>query len=366
MNKEYFTQKIIKNIMIIIIIITAAGLLILSINKKNQNNEQLGYVEKTGFFFDTFISFKLYFNDYDTYNEYTDDAEKYFNDKANEIIGKCNFFEKLFSKTLTGSDIYNINKYRTADVNYYTYDIIEKSINYSKITSGALDITIGTVLEGYSYEEQKIYDKSVTESLLNSISYNHIKLTHSDSFYRVSLSDNDTILDLGAVAKGYITDYFCSYLHEAGINNFIINLGGNMYVSGSKDNSKVHSYYNIGIQYPFEETGESIRILKTADSSVVTSGIYQRYFKKDNTIYHHIFSPFTGYPVKNDLYSVTIINPSSFVCDALSTAVFVLGKNKGMELINSLNDTECIMISNEYSVYLSKGLTSHDKIIEKK
>ena len=130
----------------------------------------------------------------------------------------------------------------------------------------------------------------------------------------------------------------------------LINLGGNVLALGTKLDG---SDYNIGIQKPFDESGEPITSVKISDQSVVTSGIYQRYFQQDGKLYHHILDPKTGYPCENSLYSVSIITDSSLTADALSTTCFLLGYEKGMELINQLDDTDAIFITNDNEIHYS-------------
>lgn len=155
-------------------------------------------------------------------------------------------------------------------------------------------------------------------------------------------------IDLGAIAKGYIADQVKTYLKKQGIKHAIINLGGNVDVIGTKpDGSK----YNIGIQKPFDESGEAITSVQLKDQTVVTSGIYERYFKKNGKLYHHILDPRTGYPCENNLYSVSIITDSSTKADALSTTCFLLGYEKGMELIQSMDGVEAIFITDDEKVH---------------
>ena len=159
-------------------------------------------------------------------------------------------------------------------------------------------------------------------------------------------------LDVGAVAKGYIADRLRDYLEEEGIDHAMIDLGGNIIAMGSKLDG---SDYNIGIQKPFDENGTPITSVKLSDKSIVTSGVYQRYFEQDGKIYHHILDPATGYPCENNLYSVTIITDSSLTADALSTTCFLLGYEKGMNLINQLNNVDAVFITNDNQIHYSKN-----------
>ena len=132
----------------------------------------------------------------------------------------------------------------------------------------------------------------------------------------------------------------------------LINLGGNVLALGTKLDG---SDYNIGIQKPFDESGNPVTSVRISDQSVVTSGIYQRYFKKDGTIYHHILDPATGYPCKNNLYSVTIITDSSLTADALSTTCFLLGYDRGMKLIDQLDNVDAVFITDDNEIHYSSN-----------
>ena len=143
------------------------------------------------------------------------------------------------------------------------------------------------------------------------------------------------------------------YLINEGISSGFINLGGNVLTLGKKNDG---SNYTIGIQKPFDETGNAITTVEVDDKSVVTSGIYERYYRINGKIYHHLLDVSTGYPYDNGLYSVTIISESSMDGDALSTICFALGLDKGMELIESMDDTEAIFITDNYEVVSSSGV----------
>jgi thiamine biosynthesis lipoprotein len=168
------------------------------------------------------------------------------------------------------------------------------------------------------------------------------------------------MLDLGAIAKGYAADEAAVIAIRSGVNRGIVNLGGNVVTFGIK---RDRSPWRIGIQSPDERHGGSIGYVQTREpfTTVVTSGIYQRFFEKDGIHYHHIFSPETGYPVQNELYSVTIIIGvshlfSSMDADALSTAVFVLGYERGLTLVNSLPGVEAVFVFKDRSIRTTPGV----------
>ena len=164
------------------------------------------------------------------------------------------------------------------------------------------------------------------------------------------MSDPYAKIDLGGIAKGYIADQVKNYLVEEGIEHAYINLGGNILTLGGKTDD---SNFRIGIQKPFAEDGTVMAVLPVSDKSIVSSGNYERYFKKDGKIYHHILDPSTGYPIENNLNQVTIISDKSVDGDALSTTCYALGLDEGLKLIQSMDNIEAVFITNDNTIYKS-------------
>jgi thiamine biosynthesis lipoprotein len=159
-------------------------------------------------------------------------------------------------------------------------------------------------------------------------------------------------LDLGAIAKGYAADEIEQILLNHKVKAAVIDLGGNIFVFGSK---KDKSPWRVGIQNPESERGEYLGIVTGGQMTVVTSGVYERYFIENGKRYHHILSTQTGFPVDNGLLSVSIVSKSSIDADALSTSLFILGIEKGMEFLKRFPDTYAIFIDKDKKVYLSVG-----------
>ncbi|MBO7093867.1 MAG: FAD:protein FMN transferase, partial [Spirochaetia bacterium] len=169
----------------------------------------------------------------------------------------------------------------------------------------------------------------------------------------VFLPEKELAVDLGGIAKGYIADRVKDFLVSSGAGAGIIDLGGNILVFGKKPDG---SDFRIGIQDPFGGRGSAIGVVTMAEGSVVTSGIYERFFEQDGKRYHHIFDVRTGFPVENNLSGVTIVTMESAAGDALSTAVFALGLEKGMALVEKTDGAEAICITKDKEVYISSGL----------
>ena len=169
---------------------------------------------------------------------------------------------------------------------------------------------------------------------------------------KVKLSDRGAKLDLGGIAKGYIADRMRDYLRSEGITAGIISLGGNVLTLGEKE----EGMYTVGIQRPFAPQGTTLGTLSVRDASVVSSGIYERYYRVDGRLYHHILDTDTGYPVENNLYQVTIISESSMAGDALSTACFALGLEDGMALVEQQANIEAIFVTDDGKLHCSSGI----------
>lgn len=291
-------------------------------------------------FFDTVITLTVYDPDHVDYmQDCFDMAAKY---------------ENMFSRTIADSDISKINNAagEFVEVSDETIELLEYGLKYCELSNGAFDITVGALSDTWDFKNNTgvVPDQSVIDTTLATVDYNNIMIDGN----KVCLNAEGAMIDLGGIAKGYIADKMKEYLVEQGVTSAIINLGGNVLLVGSKtDGTK----YTIGIQKPFDETGTAMASVDIQDCSLVSSGVYERYFELDGTIYHHILNTDTGYPVENGLYGVTIISENSVDGDALSTAVFSLGLKDGMALIESLENTEAIFITDELETVLSSGIS---------
>lgn len=273
-------------------------------------------------------------------------------DILNHCFDICNEFELIFSSTHKKSELYKVNhnkhKLKEQTISNDLYQVVKEGLKYSELSHGQFDITIGSVssLWNFKAEQPSIPDKKIIENNLQNISYKNIKLSKN----KITYLNQDTMIDLGAIAKGYIADKIKQYLLEQNVNSALINLGGNVLCVGNKNNKK----FTIGLTDPMQ-TNQSILSLKIDDLSIVTSGTYQRYFEMDGKRYHHILNPQTGYSYDNDLAAVSIISKSSLQGDALSTVCFSLGKEKGIELLNSIDGVYGCFIDNNNQIDYSKG-----------
>ena len=262
----------------------------------------------------------------------------------------CKKYDAMFSKTNENSEISKINQAagQPVEVSDDMITIIKKGLYYSRLAQGAFDITIGSVsnLWDFKSEEPVIPAADAVAAAKNHVNFQNIILKNNT----VTLTDPNTQLDVGAIAKGYIADRLKDYLKENGVKHAVINLGGNVLTLGTKADG---SDYNIAIQKPFDKSGEAIASVKISDKSVVTTGNYQRYFEKDGKIYHHVLDPKTGMPCETDLYSVSIITVSSLTADALSTVCFLKGYQEALALVNQLNNVDAVFVTSDNKVHYS-------------
>lgn len=264
--------------------------------------------------------------------------------------------ENKMSPVISDSELYRINLnagIQAVQVSEDTYMVIKEGIRYAELKGSKFDISIGPLVNlwGIGTKHQNVPESADIEAILPLIKSESISL--DDNNRTVFLKKKGMAIDLGGIAKGYAADAVKDFLIKRGFTKGIINLGGNVLTFGFKTTG---TPWKIGIQYPGDSNGNYIGILETGENSVVTSGIYERYFEKDGKRYHHILDPDSGYPVENELLSITIVTGRGITADAYSTVVFSEGLQKGMELLESTPDMEGIFITKKMKVYTSSGL----------
>lgn len=279
-----------------------------------------------------------------------DDGSKYIED-ITQIINK---YDKMFSHTDKESEIYRFNVGEKVSFSKETYDIIKSSEEFFLETQGAFDLTIGAVsaLWNKTFENGVLpYDDKIKKAL-DTVDYS--SLIFEDNNIKKTILNQE--INLGAVAKGYISDVISNYMIENKIDNGLINLGGNIYAKGrNKDNKK----WSIGVLDPLK-TDSVLLTLDISDKFVITSGNYLRYADINSVRYHHIVDARSGYPADNELNSVTIISDSGFLADILSTSCFLLGYEESIPLLEKYNVCG-IFATKDNKVYYSKELKNSIK-----
>jgi FAD:protein FMN transferase len=292
---------------------------------------------------------------------YGKNAEK----AIDEAITKINEIENKMSVNISASEINKINVNAgivETKVSEETFSVVEKAVKYSELTEGTFDPTIEPIVKlwGIGTENARIPIQEEISKALELINYKDINFDNNN--LSIKLNRKNQAIDLGGIAKGYAADEISKIFTQNHIENAFVSLGGNVYVKGNKING---DKWNIGIQNPFKERNEYIGIVSVANKSVVTSGNYERYFIKDGIRYHHIFDPSTGYPSENGVVSVTIISDKSIDGDALSTSMYILGVEKGINLIEKLDGIDAIFVTKDKKIYATSGISQDFKLTNK-
>jgi len=261
----------------------------------------------------------------------------------------------MMSVNIPASDISRVNAaagIEPVQVHEEVFMVIKRALHYAKLSGGAFDPSVGPLVSlwGIGGDKPHVPSQEEIDEVLPLVNWQDVEL--DEETRSVFLTRRGMALDLGAIAKGYAADEAAAIIRNAGIGRAIINLGGNIVTCGER---KDGSPWRVGVQNPNDARDEYIGILQVTEKSVVTSGVYERFFEYEGIRYHHIFSPDSGYPAENGLLSVTITAPLSIDADALSTTVFVLGYERGAALIESLAETEAVFIFSDLSVRKTQG-----------
>lgn len=299
-------------------------------------------ISDTGFMLDTVVTITIYDGD---------------EDKLNDAFDEIQRLENIFSITRPESDVSKVNTgYGWVQVPDELNDVLNKAMEIAELSDGAFDITIQPLIELWNVSGGgPVPDAMDIKNALARVGYKKLQINGDKVF-----ADGKTQIHLGGVAKGYIADKVCERLKSDGVEHGIINLGGNVVVFGGNPNG---NDFTVGIRDPFGSESDIVGIVSIKEGSVVTSGGYERYFEQNGEIYHHIIDPATGYPSSSGLSGVTILSQSSADGDALSTAVYILGANKGMALIESLDGIECVLITDEGELLLSSGMSEYFSVV---
>ncbi|MCR5485578.1 MAG: FAD:protein FMN transferase [Clostridiales bacterium] len=262
--------------------------------------------------------------------------------------------DKKLSYSGKESEVYKLNssggKPVKADDDLLTP--LKVSLDVSEKSGGALDVTVFPVVKAWGFisKEYTVPTDNKLASLLKNVDWSSVKISEDS----VSVPENAEI-DLGAVAKGYASERAAETLISKGVKSAVISLGGNVRTVGTKpDGSK----WNVAVVDPTEPGTKTVGTLKLGETSVVTSGGYQRYFEKNGKRYHHIIDPKTGRPAESGLISVTVVCDDGTYADALSTALFVLGLDKAMEYYREYGGFEAVFITDDKKITVTDGLVS--------
>lgn len=289
-----------------------------------------------------------------------------------DCLALCDRYELIFSRTNENSELYKLNHRKdtsdkdpnadeqtipypisgTADTWHISEDLaslLSQGLSITRESDGAFDIAIAplTSLWDFTAEDPKVPDDAAIQKALPLCSSDGVTIDGQD----ITLPSDDIQFDVGAIAKGYISDRMKDLLVKKGVKSAIINLGGNVLCIGSKPDG---TPFKIGIQKPFADRNETEAVMDITGKSVVSSGIYERCFKQNGKLYHHILNPKTGYPYDNSLISVTIISDQSVDGDALSTTCFALGLEDGLKFAEK-KGVHAVFITEDYELHYTDG-----------
>ena len=291
------------------------------------------------------------------YGEHAEQAVKYTEKRIEEL-------ENRLSRTKADSLVSGLN--RDGSIRHLTYDywnLIARAKEYRDATNGAFDITIAPVMDawGFTGDSFRVPEQSELDTLLKKVNSDAIQMLGSPSD-SVTLGEGQSI-DLGGIAKGYTSDWVEQTFRANGIESGKISLGGNVFVLGTKPDG---SDWRVGIKDPRNESGLAA-ILSLRDAYAITSGGYERYFEENGKTYHHIIDPSTGYPADSGLLSVTVVAADNgpdwagagngAMCDAFSTALFVMGEEQALDFWrNGGYDFDLVLVTEDGRVVITAGL----------
>lgn len=267
----------------------------------------------------------------------------------------CGEYEDMLSKTVQGSDVYKINhaKGKAVSVHQETLLLIKEGIKYGKLSGGMFDITIGAVSELWDFraDNPSVPEESKLKEAVKTVDYRQIEIKGS----KVHLENPKAKLDLGGIAKGYIADRMAEVMEEHGAKHATVNLGGNLIAIGGKSEN---TPWKIGIETPYSEGSSILGSIELRDETIVTSGVYERYFKQDGKLYHHVLNPKTGYPVENSLNAVVLVGKKgqSMECDVLGTVCLALGEKKAKELLSDMDGIRAAFVDKADQITTYNGM----------
>lgn len=320
-------------------------------NNEDNSTEELQVYEDVGFAMGTVINQRVY-----GYN---------LEDITATVMEELERLEALLTFNAPGGDVNKLNENagkNSVELDPHTIAILEKSQEVAELSGGAFDVTVGPLVKawGIGSDEPRILEESEIQELLPLIDYRDLVIEGNKAF----LKREGQMVDLGGIAKGYAGDVAAEIYRSHGINSAFINLGGNVVTIGSKPDG---SPWVVGIRDPRgpnPNTTTHVGAVLVKDKSVVTAGDDQRYFDYNGQRYHHILNPHTGYPAQSDLLSVTLITETSLEADALDTAVFILGLEKGREMLEKYGNVEAVFLTKDKKVYVTDGLKDNFEFID--
>ncbi len=307
--------------------------------------------DNTFFAMDTVMSFTVY-------GPHAEEALAAATDRVNSL-------ERLLSVTLEDSEVWKLNhaEGESVRISPETNALLRSARELGETTGGALDITMYPVLKtwGFTTGDYRVPSGDELEKALALVDYRAVQVEPDETGPADATLPAGMEVDFGALAKGYAGELCAGMLRGMGVTSAILRLSGNIQTVGAKPDG---SAWRIGIQNPNGNANDNVGILEIIDQAAVTSGGYQRFFEADGVRYWHIIDPATGAPARSGLTSVTIVADSGTLCDGLSTALFVMGLDKGLGYWRAHRDFECILMDEEQNIWITPGLADAFTLVD--
>lgn len=271
---------------------------------------------------------------------------------VDKAIDEINRLETVLSAEKRESDIYKLNKTGYAVLSKDTKDVVSDALDIYNSTSGAFDISIYPLMVKWGFTTQKYNVPSENEisELIDNVDSSKIEFDGKSGEIKLPKGMK---IDLGGIAKGYTSSRVMQIFKDCGVKSGLVSLGGNVQVLGTKTDG---TNWQIAIENP-DKSKDYIGVVSVKNKAVITSGGYERYFERDGKTYHHILNPKTGYPAESGLKSVTIVSDNGTLADALSTSLFVMGKEKAIDYWREhKNEFDAVFVEDDGSITITEGL----------
>jgi len=285
---------------------------------------------------------------------YHKESEKLL-DQADEMLAD---YEKRFSANNTTSDLMEINHFaglQAVEVDDDLFELIKIGKEYSLSSDGRLNIAIGPLIKLWKigFDQARVPKSKEIKEKMQLIKPENIELNSENK--SVFLKEKGMEIDLGALAKGYFSDKLKVFLKENKVENGLINLGGNI-VTISENPKYKDGHWRIGLQKPTRNRRDLAGIVQIKDKSVVTSGIYERELVVGKKHYHHIFDSNTGFPIKNDVASITIISDISLEGEFLTTNLFHMNVDRALRYAEAVNGVDAIIMTKNHKLKMTENI----------
>ncbi|WP_410770941.1 FAD:protein FMN transferase [Fontibacillus sp. BL9] len=311
-------------------------------NAQTSQNQVVEPLSQTFFIFDTVVNVKIYDNRATTKN-------------FEELEALMKNIDNKISRTNPDSEIHQVNAQAgiaPVEVSPDTFELVSLAVDYAKKTNGLLDPSIGPLVSLWNIGHEGAHVPPAEEIAAAQQLTDYRKIELNPEKHEIYLQAKGMEIDLGSYGKGYAADAIYDYLAEQDFHSAIIDLGGNIFAMGSKPGGKT---WNVGIQDPDQERGNPIGSVRIKDKTVVTAGIYERFFIEDGKLYQHIIDPRSGYPVDNNISSVTIVTDRSTDADTMDTSLLIMGIEEGLKFAENTPNTEVLFITKDKKLYATSG-----------